>query len=552
MKQALILILLSSLIKFSYSQDIPQYAVNFGDAESSTGYYFLQGFKVMPPQNFTSMILDRYGRLIYFKKFNTANSDFKIQPNGKITQASATGNDTTGKFIVLDSMFNIVDSVKCPGGIFTDLHDIRLLSNGNYLVMGFEFRIMDLTSYHWFSGNGSPGSPNARVKGVVILELDENNNAVFVWNSFDHFQFDDVSEQWLGNPVNVDWTHSNAAALDNDGNILLSSRHFNEITKINRQTGAVIWRLGGKRNQFTFVNDQFNGFWGQHYASRIQNGNLTLYDNGFRRITPFHPARALEYSLNESALTATLVWNYTYDDSAYSIFMGNAIRLENGNTLIDWGRLSGGNSVFRVVKPDGNLVIDVYSSDSMISYRTFNYTTLPFTLQRPALSCYESSGNFYLEAPPGHSSYKWSTGETSRIIQINVPDTYYVFVPYGSAGGYISSEYAVVTNMNSPCESIGITHNNNETPSKYRLYQNYPNPFNPATKIKFDIPVNIANARLTIYDVTGREVEVLINQALNAGSYTVDWNGTNYASGVYYYKLQAEEYSDIKKMVLLK
>lgn len=554
-KKFLLILYLFLFFKVAFTQVIPQYSVNIYHPGETSGYYFIHGLKQnTPAENFTSMILDKYGRIIYFKKYPRAQNDFKLQPNGEITQSAPLGSNAAARYLVLDSMFSVIDSVKCPGEIFTDLHDIQKLPNGNYLILAFENIIMDLSSYNYFNGNGSPGSTNATVVSVIIQELDENNNAVFTWKASEHFNFGDVDQRWLFSPTLVDWTHSNAIERDSDGNILLSSRHFYEITKINRQTGAIMWRLGGKRNQFTFSNDPYSGFWGQHDIRRISNGNITLFDNGYN-LNPIHPARAIEYQLNESNLTANLVWSYTYGNNIYSRFTGGAQKLANGNTVIDWGKLSGGNSTFSVVKPNGNIIMEVSSSDSMTSYRTFNYPQLPFTLQRPPLNCSVSAGKHFLEAPEGHSSYLWSTGETTRTIEITAADTFYVFVPYG-AGGYISSERIVITDLLDPCSQvIGIVHNNTEIPENFRLYQNYPNPFNPVTKIKFDLPERNnsgKNVQLAIFDITGREVKILYNGEYKTGSYEVDFDASELPSGVYYYMLTTGNYSDVKKMVVLK
>jgi len=88
-------------------------------------------------------------------------------------------------------------------------------------------------------------------------------------------------------------------------------------------------------------------------------------------------------------------------------------------------------------------------------------------------------------------------------------------------------------------------------PNNYKLFQNYPNPFNPETKISFQIPV-ISNVTLKIYDVLGREVRTLVNKELKAGSYKVDFNSKGLSSGIYFYRLTAGSFSEIKKMVLLK
>jgi len=97
----------------------------------------------------------------------------------------------------------------------------------------------------------------------------------------------------------------------------------------------------------------------------------------------------------------------------------------------------------------------------------------------------------------------------------------------------------------------GLNKTGNEIPGKYILSQNYPNPFNPATKINFAIPEQ-TNVVLKVYDLLGREAAVLVNGNLNAGYYTVDFNGTNYTSGVYIFKLETSNFTALKKMVLVK
>jgi len=91
----------------------------------------------------------------------------------------------------------------------------------------------------------------------------------------------------------------------------------------------------------------------------------------------------------------------------------------------------------------------------------------------------------------------------------------------------------------------------NEIPKEFKLIQNYPNPFNPITKIRFDLPKNV-NVKLTIYDMLGREVETIVNEHLNAGRYEVAFDGTKYTSGVYYYRFNAGEFVETKKMILVK
>ncbi|MFC2093222.1 T9SS type A sorting domain-containing protein [Bacteroidota bacterium] len=101
---------------------------------------------------------------------------------------------------------------------------------------------------------------------------------------------------------------------------------------------------------------------------------------------------------------------------------------------------------------------------------------------------------------------------------------------------------------------VNINPIGSEIPDRFKLYINYPNPFNPSTKIKFDVPEN-SFVTINVFDVLGRKVECLINQTLSAGSYITEWNASNFASGVYYYKMNVDgsnNFMETKRMVLLK
>jgi hypothetical protein len=91
----------------------------------------------------------------------------------------------------------------------------------------------------------------------------------------------------------------------------------------------------------------------------------------------------------------------------------------------------------------------------------------------------------------------------------------------------------------------------NGTPDKYELHANYPNPFNPVTSIRFDLPKS-SFSKLVIYDVLGKEIVILVNEQLPAGTYNIDWDASEYSSGVYYYWLYAGEFTETHKMILIK
>jgi photosystem II stability/assembly factor-like uncharacterized protein len=99
---------------------------------------------------------------------------------------------------------------------------------------------------------------------------------------------------------------------------------------------------------------------------------------------------------------------------------------------------------------------------------------------------------------------------------------------------------------------VGLVSNNNEVPKEFSLSQNYPNPFNPSTNIKFAVPKE-SNVLLKIFDISGREVFTLVNEKLNAGSYSLKWDASVYSSGVYFYRMTTDgSFAETRKMILVK
>jgi photosystem II stability/assembly factor-like uncharacterized protein len=126
--------------------------------------------------------------------------------------------------------------------------------------------------------------------------------------------------------------------------------------------------------------------------------------------------------------------------------------------------------------------------------------------------------------------------------QISFPD---------SLTGYITGEAGRIYKTTTGGATTSIEPINSNIPKHSSLSQNHPNPFNPITKIKFDIPKQ-SNAKIIIYDLLGQEITTLVNEQLKPGSYEVDWNGSNFASGVYFYSLVTDEFVETKRMVLIK
>ena len=514
-------IIFSLLVVFSFQTaftqtSYPAFSVTAYDP-ASTGYYFIVPFIPNTSVYPTHMILDSVGHVVYYKQMNVLNSgDFKIQLNEFMTYSWAN------KFYVMDSTFTIVDSVRCRNNIITDTHDMEMLPNGHFLLLGSEYVTMDLSMYNYFGPNhNQPGSATANVRCAVVQEQDANDNVVFEWHSSDYFSFSDVDPQFMNNPSNVDMTHTNSVFVDDDGNIIISSRHLDEITKINRTDSTIMWRLGGNANQFTFTNDPVH-FLGQHHARRIDNGHLTLFDNG-RAGNNYHYATGKEYALDENLMTATLAWSYIEDSSSFSVSMGDVQRLPNGNTVIGYGNLPTKNYMFVVADPAGNKVFEVTFLDTMRSYRAFNYPTLPWMLDRPQIDCYMINTQLFLDAGAGYSSYKWSTGDTTQVIAVSAADTFNVFVANGN-GGFISSEYLVITDPATYCnvtasESIPVENN----------FAIFPNPV--SNELRIDLPADAQEHFVQIFDATGK---CIFSKQENQADHKLIIPVQNLPAGAYY------------------
>ena len=328
-------------------------AHNTGD-----GYLFVANMGIMSSADPSLLILDDHGEPVYIQRTPAGmiTTDFNRQTvNGTPYLTYYVGTPIQswgyGTYYVLDQSYALVDTWTINNGYGADPHELRLLPNGHALLLSYVPIPYDLTPY------GGPA--DGLVMDTLVQEQDTQKNVVFEWHGIQHIPLTDTYYAYYASPV--DFMHTNAIELDSDGNLLLSSRHLSEITKVDRQTGAVIWRLGGRQNQFTFANDI--GFSFQHDVRRLPNGNLTLFDNGDQRQPPY--SRAVEYALDESAKTVTRVWQYPADTSIYAAFMGSMQRLSNGNTLIGWGGLP----LVTEVLPDGSKALEL--SIGGVSYRAF-------------------------------------------------------------------------------------------------------------------------------------------------------------------------------------
>jgi hypothetical protein len=269
-------------------------------------------------------ILDNNGAPVFYRKMPANARDFKLQMNGNLSYRLA---DPYYLFQEMDSSYTVLRNITAKNGFGTDEHELQILPNGNVLLIALEWKTVDMSALV------PGGKTNATVVGNHIQEIDPAGTVVFEWKCWDNLTIADAVHENL-TAQSIDYVHMNAIAVDTDGNILFSARHLSQVVKINRKTGKVMWRLGGKNSSFTFVGDPLNGPSYQHDIRALGNGHYTIMDNG-----NFHSpsvSRAVEYVLDTVAMKATLVWQYRHTPDRYTWWMGNVQRLPNGNTLINW------------------------------------------------------------------------------------------------------------------------------------------------------------------------------------------------------------------------
>lgn len=360
--------------------NFPPYTVDLPAAPDNYGYYFTSPVEMVNWFTYGyALIMDSNGEPVFYINRTTNIIDFKKQPNGLLSFY----ND--GAYYLLDSSYQQVDRFTAQNGYVLDVHDLLILPNNHAVFMIYDTQVVDMSQIV------PGGDPQANVIGLVIQELDGNRNVVFEWRSWDHFQITDAVSSVDLTAHDIDYVHGNAIELDWDGNYLISSRHLCEITKIDRRTGAVLWRLGGENNQFTFTNVDISAslpFSHQHDIRRLDNGNITIFDNR-NNLTPLYSS-ATEYWLNEDTKTITKVWEYHSEASDdFSAAMGNAQRLDNGNTVIGWGLnanwLTLNTPDITEVKPDGSKAFEMTFGPGYLSYRAFRFDWHGYPTWPPAV-----------------------------------------------------------------------------------------------------------------------------------------------------------------------
>jgi len=314
--------------------DLPQYTATGPDP--SPGYVVFSAGKY-------GIVIDNTGRVVWYRRFDYGPGlSFEAQPNGHYVARPGTAEPTDPHpWVQIDPLGNVMRVLDCARGLEPRLHDLLAELDGSYWIMCDDIRSMDLS--------GLGGVADAQVAATAVQHVGADGVLLFSWTPFDHFDITDIPPA-ARSGTSVNWTHGNALDLDVDGNVVVSFRNLNEITKIDVQTGEVIWRLGGARNQFTFAESD-PAFARQHGLRLPQPNQLMLLDN----LGDSLDSRVESYTYDAEQRTVSLLGSHGATPPVTAQLGGSVQPLPSGRTLVSFGTAgrveeydTSGNVVWRI------------------------------------------------------------------------------------------------------------------------------------------------------------------------------------------------------------
>jgi hypothetical protein len=365
---------------------------------TSGGYIFLtpaSGAGLWGP-----LIVDETGSPVWFRKVPdpaTVAIDFKVQQyhnkpvltwwEGTIGGTGGQGVGQ-GEFVLADTSYREVARVRAAGTEQADQHDFVITPRNTAL-----FCIYDPIPYD-LSPIGGP--KNGVLHDGVIQELDiATGRKLFEWRASQHVG---LNESYAPLPVGdsshlpYDYFHANSIGLAADGNIIISSRHCWTTFKLDKTTGAVMWRLGGKKNDFQ--QDDRSKFAWQHDFRQRRDGTYSVFDNG-AGITKVHPySRGLIMKMDEAARRVTFVAEFVHPDKISAPTQGCFRELADGGSFIGWGQ----DPYFTEHNPDGSVRFAGHLPLDNQSYRAYKAEWSGMPMDQPALGLHTEGGNVIVSA----------------------------------------------------------------------------------------------------------------------------------------------------------
>lgn len=318
------------------------------------------------PRTNGPIISDSKGELIYYRPGLRA-TDFRVQSYlGKPVltwwRRAQVGKYVESSYQIAGPNYKVIKRFQAGNGYTSDPHEFTMASQTTAFVNSFRSVIMDLSRFG--------GPKRVPVMDNVAQEIDlRTGQVMWEWHSLGNIG---IGESYLPVPKKVtrsyDYFHLNSIARDTDGNILLSARHTSALYKINRLTGKVMWRMGGKRSNIKLGTGVKFAY--QHDFRRHADGTYSIFENGAAGGALPNRAKvskSLVFRINEKAKTATLDRSYQHPDGLLATSQGNAQLLSNGNLLTGWGALK----VCTEFNRAGDVVWDMVYSAVNVTYRCY-------------------------------------------------------------------------------------------------------------------------------------------------------------------------------------
>lgn len=289
-------------------------------------------------------------------------------------QTDATASAIYGTWVVMDESYRIIARIDPADGLpVADYHDLVITSQDTalFLVYRPERRVVD-------------GVPRIIV-GELIQEVEiATGRLVFQWDSLDHIN---PAESFVDPPESPQtpyhYLHLNSLSLDSDGNIVAGARHTSTVYSIDRGTGRIIWRLGGKESDFALAEGAAFSY--QHDAQLRPDGTLSLFDNASTdtAIDSVQVSRGLVLALDTEKMTASVSQSFPSPDGLLSGGQGSVQELPNGDIFVGWGT----NSRFTEFAPDGQVLYDAsFTRSKVTSYRAYRFAWTGRPVDAPAVA----------------------------------------------------------------------------------------------------------------------------------------------------------------------
>ena len=354
------------------------------DAGTPTaGYYLVGNMTAAKGKQGYAAALDGNGVPVWYHATSTGQPacDVENLVPGTISFAGfaqAPLSSSSGQFELHDLLTGTTTYVE-PSGMPLDPHELRVLSNGDYLLFADP-----VTTGVNLTGLGSFGA-NESMLECDIQEVDPTGAVVWQWTATDHFDpvKDSLSPETnpAGGVTVVDPFHCNSIDVDSNGDLLVSAADMSSIFLVSRATGAVLWKMGGAKYtkddaQYIAVeNDPQTSFYRQHDARFLSDGTVSMFDDQTGKAGP---ARAVIYSYDADAGTATPAWQYQGTSS--SGVMGGFRISSDGSRVIGWGMNESGFRAFTEVDVNGNDLLDFSFPDGNTTYRAVKVPTSAFDI----------------------------------------------------------------------------------------------------------------------------------------------------------------------------